>query len=358
MFDTVIAAWHQRDAKTYDFAGHSVGLDAAVDWTNLQLNPGTGGLKAAFNPTGMQFTRVVNAAKNLDEYRAQFNLTKLLFGNNCRELGRDDVMPALSLADDLLHTYFPDAPRISDMTARRIDATADRVLTDERDVALVLRRMRDYRLRNRAPVVGQDGTITWGSGSGGYQRKMYSKYRESGLEEGLGRLRVEVGAIGQKPLKESYEKAIQAAVAAGHLSMPSGSLAVGPALTCPGLSEAIVGSFAAIADTMGKEGDAVKIDEAYDRLRATGLKPSRCYNVLGAMMCAKVRGWENAGISRTSIYEVRKQMAAAGVSPEQLELEGLTIKFTDVAVACHQAVERRGRKKKVVAGAAASPAGA
>lgn len=347
MYDTLTLAWYPTGNEQSAFSKSGIKLDERLPWQSVRHDSVNNSLRAICNKERVQYTRLVNVAKKQNEYRVQCSLPKLLYGTNSRDLAPGDEWEALKLLAHCIGSDFGSVPAVEGMTVRRLDATADRLLGSEAAVYAALQRLRLAQIHGKSPIVTQSKGVSWPGSSGGFTRKAYGKYRESGELAAEGRLRVEVGAIGQKAVKAAYAKAVAAAAA-------SGDLTVGTAFNAPGLSTAILGAFEGIVEVACEEVAEMKPLEFHDRLKATGLKPIRRHQLLGVAMMAKAVGWDAMEMSRRGKWQAKKEMEAAGVSVEQLELEPFDLKLSAVGYDMAVKVAKRGRKKKDVA---AAPAG-
>lgn len=313
-YDTIVGAWNEpRDWS-------------AASWESVQEDKVKGSVHCFLNTGRVQFSRTVRTDTVTGEILQmgttfQASLPKILYGKNSRTLPIDDHVAALAAVDQVVQQYFPGAMPVAEMTPRRIDATDDRALGDELLVAAALNRMKDVELRGKKPWVGQVGTISWPGRRGSHTNKAYSKYRESGDPEAIGTLRVERGAVGLKCIRTDYQKAVAASVSNGHLT-------IGQALECPGLSQAILGPFSGIVDTVLKEVCEVTVVELFTRGLAAGMKPARVASLIGyANVIQGFGSYQNTMLTRKGQYNLKKDFERIGCDPKEVEFGPLYMRW-------------------------------
>jgi hypothetical protein len=324
-YDTLQGAWNETD-RDWD----------ALPWQSVQITT-SGVVKRTLNRPLVQLTRIEALEPATGAIRQmgttfQCSLPKVLYGNNVQELPPSDVPAALDALHQLLQEDIPGCPHPSLTTPRRIDATDNRMLGSEKQVRAALRACRAFNLGRTKPYIGQEGTVNWPGKSGGHRSKVYSKYRDllrPGREadedlcvQAEGVLRVESGAIGLKSIRADFAKALALAEARGDLT-------VGTALGCPGLAEAILAPLNGIVDTvLGSEFMHMKLDETIEKMRAGGKTYHRAMGLIGFAHAIQEFGWQGLMLTRQGIYDLKKEFAALGIDPQEIELGPLMMRIT------------------------------
>ena len=332
-YDTLVAAFQQPED-----APRSVFLAAhpweAASWDTNTQDAVSGRILRTMNiPGWCQFTYVQDARKKLDEYRVQCSLPKLLHKTNTKTLPLEDAAAAVAKLDRMVREVFPGAPSVSEMTPRRLDATADKDLGDELRVASVLHQLRDQTYRGRRPWVGDKGTINWAAKSGGHRNRVYAKFAESGEEAGRGILRIEREAKGLKSVRADFAKALA-------LAEEAGDLTVGQVLFCPGVAKAIVEPLEAIVDGAMKGEEDVDTVDAFLLLVKSGCSVTRAGTLIGWAAVVQRVGWDNLNISRNSKYEARQLFKAAGIDVASIQFSPWEKKITQTKPATVGEVQR------------------
>lgn len=341
-YDTLQGAWNEMD-RDWD----------TVPWQSVQTTT-SGVVKRTLNRPLVQLTRIVASDPATGAVLQmgttfQCSLPKVLYGNNVKELPPHDVPAALDALHALLLEDIPGCPHPSLATPRRIDATDNRLLGSEAEVRAVLRACKAYDLGRTKPYVGQEGTVNWPGKSGGHRSKVYSKYRDllrpgKEVDEDLcraaeGVLRVESGAIGLKSIRADFAKALAASVS-------NGDLTIGTALGCLELPRAILGPLNAIVDTvLGSEVIDMKKADFIKAFMDVGFSYPNAVGKMGWAAAVKDSGWEGLMLTRQGIHKLKKEFAAAGVDPLELELGPLMVRITAPHVASAAAQKRLDKKQ-------------
>lgn len=314
-YDTLQGAWNESDR----------------DWTKTpwQSTTRTAGGKTTYklNLEHIQFTRTEAVDPSTGvilqlSTKFQCSLPKVLYGNNIRTLPFSDVPAALDKLHKLMCDTFPSSPHPSLTTPRRIDATDNRELADEYFVGAALKKLLMYKIGRTKPYMGQDGNVAWPGSGGGHSRKVYSKFRQELQEEARGILRVESGAIGVKSIRGDFEKGLAASIAGGWQPQSEyleGSLTLGQVLACPGLPAAILGPLATTVDAVLLEASDMKVPEVLKKFVDAGFSYPNAVGKLGYAHAIQEVGWDGLMLTRQGIAKVRKEFAAAGVNPLEVE---------------------------------------
>lgn len=322
-YDTLQGAWNETDRDW-----------SLLPWQSVTRST-SGVVKYVLNREKVQLTRVESSDPATGAIRQlgttfQCSLPKVLYGNNVQELPPSDVPAALDALHNLLLQDIPGCPHPSLTTPRRIDATDNRQLASEKEVRLVLRACQLQKLGRTKPYIGQEGTVNWPGKSGGHRSKLYSKFRdiirkeqdEKIIAQAVGVLRVESGAIGLKSIRADFAKALSASASCGDLT-------VGTALGCPGLAAAILGPLNGIVcAVLGSEIMHMKLDETIEKMRAGGKTYHRAMGLIGFAHAIQEFGWQGLMLTRQGIYDLKKEFAALGIDPQEIELGPLMVRIT------------------------------
>lgn len=240
------------------------------------------------------------------------SLPKLLWGHNAADLAeRPDIESALDKVNVVVDKFLGKQPDVHGWMLNRVDVTADHVLPDEKLVNAVLSNLSSLPLKRCLPVRGESGSVEWPSKKGGYTRKVYSKYLESGLEAARGRLRVEVGAIGQRAVRRAYP---------GGGSLPAVTVEHLLDDRAASMRERVTKRMLKIVEIAERSLD-VKAWEAFQRLHVDN-RTDVAGRLLGyAYMMQRFGGWGwlEGVMSRQGVYKVRKQLEMVGIDPMAIE---------------------------------------
>lgn len=243
------------------------------------------------------------------------SLPKLLWGHNVGDLSlRSDVEDALGKVADAAGSFFGRDEDISEWMLSRVDVTADRQLEGECACASALARLAAIPVRGKLPVRGQAGSISWPAKRGGFTRKAYSKFRETGLEEARGRLRVEVGAIGLRAVRRAFP---------GGSSLPGVVTVHLLADEAEGMKQTVTRKMLKLVDQV-LEAEDMKAWQAYLKLKEGGRRTDTTARLLGyAWMMQKFGGWQflEETAARKTVYNTRKEFERVGIDPLCIEFE-------------------------------------
>lgn len=247
------------------------------------------------------------------ELRIQASLPKALWNTNAQELtAADEIRAALEQVAAAAAPVLGYVPDLLAWDVRRVDVTADRVLETEAHVQAALEALARVRIRRRLAVRGEAGTVSWPAKRGGFTRKAYSKYVESHEEAAKGRLRVEIGCMGQKALKKVHPG-------------PIGSSAV---RVCDLLSEEaarmrerVARGMVALVDRVIEEAVDVDAMRAFWAFKAGDRRSDYAGRMLGYALLVQRFGWSflDGVLDRVSVYRVRKEFERVGIQPEEIE---------------------------------------
>jgi hypothetical protein len=247
------------------------------------------------------------------------SLPKLLWGHNAADLHQlEDIDQAVDLVNGKLSKFLGKSDEVWEWTLNRCDVTADRQLPDEEAVAVVLSRLRDVRIRNRRPILGESGSVSWPGKRGGFNRKFYSKFAESDQDAARGRLRIEVGALGHKALRRMLPGGQELpAVTVMHLMSKESEL-MRARMTAPML-KVVDAAMRGLADM--NAWDLMKM------LHEKGMRADRASNLLGQVFYINQFGWAaaEARMSRQAIWKLRRTLNELGIVPAEIEFDSAKI---------------------------------
>jgi len=194
---------------------------------------------------------------------------------------------------------------------RRVDVTADQMLPDEGRVMVALHRLAQLPVRGRYPVRGEALSVSWPRKKGGFTRKAYSKYIESGDPGVMGLLRLEVGCIGQAAVRKAAGVDRRLQVRGRDLVGPVGEH----------LREKVGGAMVTMVEGYLKEVSEMEVWTAFTRFRAAH-RSDVAMRFLGYCRMAQDLGGA-AGLtgllSRQAVWKFRKACQEAGVDPMEVE---------------------------------------
>lgn len=298
-YDTAVVAWTQTEAAGYP-------------WEEVVRKERSGARKAYLNLPHMQFTRVTDVTRHIDEFRAQFSLPKLATGSNSVATSLDMAEEGFRRAGEAIRERFPEAPDIMGMALRRVDATADRYFDGLQEVGLLLQRISFLPIRGKYPDLIAGETCLWRAKSGGTTKRCYSKFREC-LEPGTeGQLRAEVQANGQRAICRRLCEA------------PGGSATVADVLRDRGFAERLCGPLVRVVDAAVEEVEGMGTWEAFQAFKRAGCRTDRCGALLGyAMVLQRALGdWRMLGLSGDKVREAKRAYERAGVDPLGIDFSG------------------------------------
>lgn len=248
------------------------------------------------------------------ELRVQASLPKVLYGTNARDLvAMNEVRAAVDQVSAALEVVTGEQADLLGWDVRRVDVTADRVLPSEAHVRAALVALARVRIRRQMPVRGQSGSISWPGRRGGFTRKAYSKYLESGVEAAQGRLRVEVGAMGQKALKRMHPGPV----------MDGQKVRVCDLLTegAEKMRERTVRVMVELVDKVFEELVDVDAMKAFWAFKAGDRRSDYAGRMIGYAYLVQRFGWEflDGVVDRVTVYRVRKEFRRVGIDPMEVD---------------------------------------
>lgn len=257
--------------------------------------------------------------RRADWLSVEASLPKVLWGENVDELVDPfHAAKALALMSERVGQEVGERVDLFSWNAQRWDVTHNRELADQRRVQVALAALAQVKYRGRRPVIGEAGSVTWPGKRGGFTRGAYSKLDESQLAAADGRLRVEVRAWGQKAIRRAWGMPPEyvgpggsAPIAVGDLLSPMADRAMGRALAW------LDGAVDHVLEVVPVNGL-----EALAKFEALGRRPSFPPRMMGYVALVQLGGWQlvESMVSRQAAWSIRKDFAAAGVDPMQVEL--------------------------------------
>lgn len=274
------------------------------------------------------------------ELRVQASLPKVLWGTNTRELTeREEFEKAVDGVSSAVSAFLGQQVDVSSWALRRVDVTGDVVLSSEELVQAALDRLAYQRIRGKLPTRGESRSVSWPSKNGGYTRKAYSKYREflsgkdasglvvrdslivgskvgpathysDALAAARGRLRVEVGCLGQKAVKRAGIGKVGEVVTVDRLVGPYGER----------FRERVMRPFLGRIGRVVEEVD-VEAWEAFQRFKGSGKRSNRAASLVGYAFVIQRLGWGylEEVMTRQGAWKVRKEFEALGIDPLSIE---------------------------------------
>lgn len=307
-YDTLVVAWGQIS-------------DPVGGWAGDARDRVSGSRKAWLNVQGV-FQATALERSDFCEVRVQASLPKLLWGQNISTLNASEAAGALELLQLAVRDCWPNFPALDKWAVRRVDCTANRDLTalgGQPAVWAVLELLKGVRLRGRPPLVGDSGTsVSWRGSRGGFSRKVYSKYDETGQDkraEGL--LRVEVGAIGQQAIRKV-------------LGLGSGRVVtLSECLEYADLPDRVTGRFVGAVDQVIEGVGAMKWMRAFYQLKAYAESGNRrkggsgrAAQLLGYAFMVSHVGWAALDLDRQTEWRLRRDFQGAGVEVPEIDWTG------------------------------------
>lgn len=336
-YDTVVAAF-----PLVEGAGD-------LPWQQVDEGRKLGGVRRLRALAPLERVQMTYAGLSVDdqlrygEVRVQSSLPKMLWQTNTRELVQDeDFQKAVDGVSSAVSSFLDRKVDVMGWALRRIDVTGDVVLGDEGLVQASLERLARGRIRGQLPVVGQARSCTWPAKRGGLYRKAYSKYHEflggkdasllaereplgafedagpaatysEALRSARGRLRVEVGCIGQKSMKRRGLGESGEVVTVDRLTGADGQA----------FRERVAGPFLA---RIREVTEVVEVDawEAFQRFKAGGKRSNRAGALIGYVWVVQRLGWGYLEdmLSRQAIWQIKRDLREAGVDPLTVEFAG------------------------------------
>lgn len=281
------------------------GFDAAPGWDGERIvSSGPTGYRVRFaHRPPFTFEHVKawsDDGRDFDEFRVECSLPKVLRGCNVHAVMGDELSDALDLVEEASSDFVGVALRMRLGVIRRIDATYDIDAGSAAVVKASLARLSKHRIRRRAPVVGESGSVTWVRKTGSVSLQAYDKGAESGKSEADGVIRVEAKAHGQGALK----KATGADMTwTGEELRRSGA----------GLAGSVLGEFPGVVLRAMEGAKAVSFLQAVEQLKKMGKRSDVAVRLAGYAALANEFGWEVIGISRQAEWQARKELKAAGL---------------------------------------------
>lgn len=336
-------------------AARSASFDGSLDWDSHSVRELREGVRVEQAIAHLGTCQVLYCARSnggmpvYSEVRVQASLPKVLYGHNAQELS-DPLAMAAAIAEvgDTAAAFLRSRVDLVEWEVRRVDVTGDRHLESEALVCAVLDRLSRIEYRGKLPVRGQDGSISWIGKRGGFTRKAYSKYRESGIAEAAGTLRLETGIIGQKALRRVLRRNdVRVAVSEGCQCWPPGEceqgteagerqyppiaggsgtrppIVVADLLTeeAAAMREKALGVLNRLVEPVIAEVDDMHAFKAFMAFKAGDRRSDYAARMVGFAALVQRLGWDGVAefYSRSTLWRIRQEYERVGIRPEDIE---------------------------------------
>lgn len=306
-YDTVRAAIPGRFRSDLAWTGHSThdggAFSQARHWA--QLGP--------LHVEHWSFRDQAND-RAVDEFRVECSLPRMLRGENTRAIADPvDLDRALDTASAAAGAFLGGAVDLREAHVRRVDVALDWHLDTEAHVQAALRYLGLVRYAStQRPVRHQDGNLSWTRRRGGFTRRVYGKFRDTCAKgepnpAAWGQLRAEVQCNGQRAVRRAWPGGLlERTVLVGDLAGADAER----------LRERVMAKLRRVVQG-AIETTPIGLMEAVKRLEAASPRKSTAARLIGYAYLIHRLGWEHLDtmLSRSNVYEVRRQFEKAGVDP-------------------------------------------